>query len=289
MATLAANVGRALPRREEDRHALSLTYHRLMLVLLIFAGVTALIVLRLAYLQVFTDRAGGVQVGNPLTPPRADIVDRNGLPLARTIDAWSIGLHPRRVIGDRAELAQRLHALMPERSVAEYRAMLSADSNYLYLARRAVPELVASINALGEPGIVFNREPERLYPQTALAGHVLGWTDFDGRGVAGIERQMEGRLTDPRRRADRCLVDRQPRSVDEWKANRQRGHRAQTRRRTGIILDVETGEASPCVSADLNPTPPAASTQARSISRERAFTMGSPSSRHLAAAIEPAW
>ena len=39
--------------------------------------------------------------GNPLIPARGDIVDRNGVPLARTIDAWSIGIHPRRVIGDR--------------------------------------------------------------------------------------------------------------------------------------------------------------------------------------------
>ena len=53
------------------------------------------------------------------------------------------------------------------------------------------------MNALGEPGIVFDREPERLYPQTAMAGHVLGWTDVDGHGVAGMERALEQRLTDP--------------------------------------------------------------------------------------------
>ena len=45
MATLAAYVERSVPYREDEQ--LGLTYHRLMLVLLLFAGVTALIVLRL--------------------------------------------------------------------------------------------------------------------------------------------------------------------------------------------------------------------------------------------------
>ena len=129
MATLAAHFETASPAAEQPQ-GLALTYHRLMLVMLLFVGVTALIVARLALLQVFTDRSGAAQLANPLLPPRGDIVDRNGVPLARTIDAWSIGVHPARIIGDRRQLAQRLNALMPERSVAQYRALLGARSNF---------------------------------------------------------------------------------------------------------------------------------------------------------------
>lgn len=249
MATLAARIERPAPYGE-DREGLTLTYHRLMLVLLLFVGVTALIVLRLGYLQLATDRSGAAQLANPLIPPRADIVDRNGIPLARTIDAWAIGLHPRRIVGDRAALAERLHELMPERSVAEYRTMLSADSNYLYLARRALPELVAAINALGEPGIVFNREPERLYPQTALAGHVLGWTDMDGHGVAGMERVLEERLMAPALRGQPVALSIDTRVQAAMEAelasavtslNAEGG--------TGIVLDVDTGEVVAMASA----------------------------------------
>src|SRR3546814_12553721 len=87
--------------------------------------------------------------------------------------------------------------MMPQRSVADYRRLLAADKNFIYLNRRAVPELVAAVNALGEPAIVFDREPERLYPQTDLAAHILGWTDYDGQGVAGMERVLNERLSDP--------------------------------------------------------------------------------------------
>ncbi len=250
MATLAAHVERPIPYREEEQHGLSLTYHRLMLVLLLFAGVTALIVLRLAYLQAFADRPGAAGIGNPLVPPRADIVDRNGVPLARTIEAWSIGLHPRRIIGDRNALAVSLSRLMPERSAAEYRTMLASSSNYLYLARRALPELVDAVNALGEPAIVFNREPERLYPQTALAGHVLGWTDFEGRGVTGMERAFDSRLSDPQLRGEPMAlsIDSRVQAAMETELvtavtemNAEGG--------TGIVLDVRTGEIVAMASA----------------------------------------
>ena len=250
MATLAAYVERPVPAREEEQHRLSLTYHRLMLVLLLFAGVTALVVLRLAFLQVFTDRSGVAGIGNPLVPPRGDIVDRNGIPLARTIEAWSIGVHPRRIIGDRDALAVSLNRLMPERSVGDFRAMLASGSNYLYLARRALPELVDAVNALGEPGIVFNREAERLYPQTALAGHVLGWTDFDGHGVAGMERVLDERLTDPARRGQPVALSIDSRvqaAMESELANAVTAMSAEGG--TGIVLDVRTGEVVAMASA----------------------------------------
>ncbi|HYI64838.1 MAG TPA: penicillin-binding protein 2 [Allosphingosinicella sp.] len=249
MATLAAHIQPARPAAEAPQ-GMGLTYYRLMLVMLIFVGVTMLIVARLAFLQVFTDRSGAAMLANPLLPARGDIVDRNGVPLARTIDAWSIGVHPNRIIGAKRELAQRLHALMPERSAAEYRALLNARSNYLYVARRAVPELVAAVNALGEPGIVFNREPERLYPQTAMAGHVLGWTDMQGRGVAGMERALDARLSDAARRGEPVAlsIDSRVQAVMESElAAAVTSMSAEGG--TGIVLDVRTGEIVAMASA----------------------------------------
>ncbi len=249
MATLAAQSERRVVDGD-DQQGLTLTYHRLMLVLLLFAGVTTLIVLRLAYLQVFTDHIGAAQIANPLIPPRADITDRNGVALARTIDSWSIGVHPQRLIGDRAMLAQRLHELMPERSAADYQRLLSAQTNFTYIARRAVPELVEAINAMGEPGIVFDREPDRLYPQTALAGHVLGWTDFDGHGVAGMERVLEERLVDPELRGQpvALALDSRVQAALESELSAQ-VTATSAEGGTGIVLDVDTGEVVAMASA----------------------------------------
>ena len=59
------------------------------------------------------------------------------------------------------------------------------------MRRRASPALVEAVNAIGEPGLAIQREPDRLYPQTSLAAHVIGYTDIDGHGVAGMERAFD--------------------------------------------------------------------------------------------------
>ena len=248
MATLAAQAPFGV--LEERPHSLAVTYQRLMMMLLIFAGVTFLIVARLTYLQLFTDRSASAATVNPLLPARADILDRNGLPLARTIDAWTIGLRPGDVIGDRREVAARLAALMPERSEAQYRAMLSSGRTFIYLRRRALPELVEAANAIGEPAIVFSREPERLYPQTALAGHVLGWTDLEGRGVTGMERVLEQRLMDPATRGEPVRLSLDSRVQAAMEAELAAAVTAQRAEGgTGIVLDVRTGEIVAMASA----------------------------------------
>lgn len=249
MATLAAH---SQPFRvvEEQPTPLAVTYQRLMMMLLIFAGVTSLIVARLVFLQLFSDRSVNASALDPLVPPRADILDRNGVPLARTIDAWTIGIRPRDAIGDHREIAARLAALMPERTEAQYRAMLGSDRTFIYLRRRALPELVEAANAIGEPAIVFSREPERLYPQTALAGHVLGWTDLEGHGAAGMERVLEERLMNPAQRDEPVMLSIDSRVQAAMESELAQAVVAQQAEgAAGIVLDVRTGEIVAMASA----------------------------------------
>ena len=248
--------GALLPGNHQQ--SLALTYHRLMLVMLIFVGITFLIILRLGTLQIFSDRSLGQATGNPLVPIRADIIDRNGVPLARTIDAWSIGVHPNRLLGDVSAVASRLAELMPERSVDEYRRILRSGKSFVYLSRRAVPDLVSAVNAIGEPAIVFDREPERLYPNLELAAHVLGYTNLDGKGEAGIERALEERLSAADRRGAPVQLSVDARVQQALEAELSA---AMTKfsaiGAAGIVMDVQTGEVLAMTSLpELNPNVP---------------------------------
>ena len=256
MTAIAARQDRAPTAAE--RQGLALTYQRLMLVMLVFAGVTTLIAGRLVLLQVLRDRSSGGEILNPLLPVRGDIVDRNGIPLARNIDAWSIAIHPHKLLGDAGELSVRLAELMPERTAAEYRSILTSKRNFFYLSRRAVPELVAAVNALGEPAIVFDREPERLYPQTTLAGQILGWTDMDGRGVAGMERVLDDRLSDPGTRGTpvELAIDARVQAVLETELSAAMA-KFSAIGAAGVVMDIQTGEVVAMTSLpQLNPNKP---------------------------------
>ena len=89
-------------------------------------------------------------------------------------------------------------ALMPDRGdQAWFYAQLTKNASFAYLQRRASPALVEQVNAIGEPALVFARETQRLYPQSTMAAHALGFLSTDGHGMSGMERVLDARLTDP--------------------------------------------------------------------------------------------
>jgi cell division protein FtsI (penicillin-binding protein 3) len=239
----------------QRRQILALMHQRLMFGMLVYAGIVAIIALRLIYLAAFGDHAGRKGGAIDLTPERGDIVDRDGQALARTIDAWTIGLQPAKVIGNKLDLARKMAELMPEKDAATYLQMLRSGRSFYYLRRRAPPGLVSAINALGEPGLALEREPDRLYPQTSLAAHVVGFTDIDGRGNAGIERAFDEQLRDPERRGQPITLSISSRVQQalEHELGDAMTHFSAIGA-AGVVMDIHTGELLAMTSLpQLNP------------------------------------
>jgi len=230
-----------------------------MVVMLMFVGVTSAIGLRLTYLTIFADSSGAANTAEGLIPPRADIQDRNGVVLAGTIDAWKIGVHPNKIIGDRDLIAAQLATLMPERSEAEYSAILHSNRKFFYLRHNAMPELIQRVNAIGEPGIVFEREPRRYYPQGSLASHIIGWADQDGKAVSGMELALNDKLADPARRSRpaRLSIDSRVQAAMESELAAAMTEFSAIGA-TGIVLDVHSGEVIAMASLpEFDPNAPA--------------------------------
>jgi cell division protein FtsI (penicillin-binding protein 3) len=239
----------------QRRQLLAVMHQRLMFGMLVYAGIVAIIALRLLYLAAFGDHAGRKEELTSYVPERGDIVDRNGDPLARTIDAWTIAIHPNKVIGDKLALAQRLAQLMPEYGAEQYFGLLKSSKSFFYLRRRASPALVEAVNAIGEPGLAIQREPDRLYPQTSLAAHVIGFTDIDGHGVAGMERAFDSYLSDPATRGQPLVlsIDSRVQQALEHELLNALNHFSAIGA-AGVVMDVKTGEVLAMTSLpQLNP------------------------------------
>ena len=243
-------------RVSEQRQALLATQHqRLMVLLLLFGAAILLVVGRLAMLAF---DAGPQRVAAISTTPRGDIVDRNGQQLARTIDAWTIGVHPRRLLGDRGDIAKKLADLMPDMGDENYfYRLITKDVNFTYLNRRASPALVQAVNAIGEPGIVFDRETQRLYPQSTLGAHVLGYIgttqkDPTVHGRLGMERALDERLLNPALSSTPVTlsIDSRVQAAMESELGKAMAS-MQARAAAGIVLDVDTGEVIAMVSMPL--------------------------------------
>lgn len=222
---------------------------RLMMLMLLIAAGVLLVLLRLAFLAAFAQPATTREGAAALVPLRGDIVDRNGAPLARTIDAWSIGIHPNKMVNKPEELAPKLAALMPEHDSGWYLARLRSGTSFFYLQRRAMPELVKAVNALGEPAVDFAREPERLYPQSSMAAHAIGFINANGNGMSGMERVLNERLTNPIERSTPIALSLDSRvqaAFESELGNAMLSFKAKAA--AGVMLDVQTGEVIAMVS-----------------------------------------
>src|SRR5690348_15964387 len=263
----------------QRRQQLAVMHQRLMFGMLVYAGIVALIALRILYLAAFGNHAGRMEGLASLVPERGDIVDRNRDPLARTIDAWTIAIHPNKVIGDKLALAHKLAELMPEQTEEQYFALLRSGKTFFYLRRRASPGLVEAVNAIGEPGLAIEREPDRLYPQTSLAAHVIGFTNVDGKGGAGAERAFESYLSDPATRGKPLVLSISSRVQQALEAElgAAKDHFSAIGA-AGVVMDVHTGEVLAMTSLPtFNPNAPGQGTPDQMFNRATlgVFELGS--------------
>jgi len=225
----------------QRRQATATAHQRLMILMLLFMAAIVLIggrILFYAFFESTPDRS----ISSGLLPARGDIVDRNGVPLARTIDAWSIRVDPVKLMTDRRQLAVELAAIFPDTSADAFYTKLTGP-RASYLRRRALPEQVAAVNSLGEIGIDFPREKERLYPQHTLAAHVLGFTGSDAHGVIGMEKALDAQLSDPATRGQPAMLSIDSRVQATLESELYTAVvNLEAVGAAGIILDANTGE-----------------------------------------------
>lgn len=139
-------------------------------------------------------RRPAVVAGETARVERADIVDRKGELLASSIAVYAVYADPR-AIWDADEVARRLALVFPDLDMAETAERISDKSRQVVYIRRGLsPRERQTIFAMGLEGIGFEEERARIYPRGTLAGHVLGYANIDGKGLAGIEFSLDERL-----------------------------------------------------------------------------------------------
>jgi len=242
---MATIIARPEPRdsSKEPIDLVAVAHGRIMLVLLIFVAITLVMAGRMIWMGVAAG-AQSVRSSSPMpVPHRADIVDRNGVPLARNIEGYAIAVRRDRLLGDPRDLAEKLHAIFPDEPAASFYKKMTSGGQWAYLRTRAVPREVAAVNALGEIGIEFPREPERLYPQRMLAAHLIGFVNRDGHGGMGVERAFDHRLTEEAMRGTPLTLSIDARVQGALEDELARGMaEQQAKGAVGVLLDSQNGE-----------------------------------------------
>ena len=169
---------------------------RLMFIAFCLFVLFGLLVSRLVVLQVvdqdrgarFLQQQGAMRSVRTAEIPayRGLVTDRHGEPLAVSTPVVSIWANPQQ-LKDSAQIARLATTLGQTPEALSERINLYSDKQFMYLARHQTPDQARAILDLGLPGVRGEREYRRFYPAGEVVSQLVGLTNVDGEGIAGIE------------------------------------------------------------------------------------------------------
>ena len=258
--------------------ALDLAHNRLVAAALIFSLAFLVISGRLAFLTLLNEAPempmAHHAISDSLTQ-RADVTDRNGTVLATSLPTISLCADPHRMLDVPAAIKQ-LIAVLPDLDEPKLTDVLRGAKHCVMIKRHLSPKQTYEVNRLGIAGLEFQPDERRMYPAGNVTAHVVGYTDIDNNGLAGIEKQMDDKLQEQAQpialsidlRVQSILRRELADAVDKFHAEGA----------AGLIMDVNTGEIVSMVSLpDFDPQHPGAADDIAKFNRDTlgVYEMGS--------------
>lgn len=234
--------------------ALETARARLVVIALVFVLAWIVVAGRLAYLTLSgspSDFQNDRTATGEAPARRADITDRNGNVMATSLPTVSVCADDKSIINP-DEAAKELLAILPDLDPKRLNDALHGDKYCAMIKRHLTPHQYYEVNKLGIAGIEFRPDEHRLYPADNLSAHIVGYTDIDDNGIAGIEKSMDARLeNDPDPLA--LSIDLRVQGIMRQELAQAMGD-FNAQAAAGLVMDIHTGELLSLVSLpDFDP------------------------------------
>jgi len=162
------------------------------------AMVVSVFAVRLFQLQgldaaTYAEKARAVGAVQELLPAtRGSILDRNGTPLAESLDGSMIVADPTKTGDDAAAIATILTDRLGVSYIETVENLRWPDTKFRYIARRVpttkATEVVEELSDLGYKGLDIRRDPVRSYPAKDVAANIVGYVNGLGEAAGGAEQ-----------------------------------------------------------------------------------------------------
>ena len=123
---------------------------------------------------------------------RANIIDRNGSFLAKTVASIDIGINPSEII-DQKKLLLNLKFIFPNKDYDQIESNIK-KKKFFWLEKKISEEKYEQLMKLGDKSIKPIEKITRLYPQKNLFSHIIGQIDEDNMGISGLEKSLDTKL-----------------------------------------------------------------------------------------------
>ncbi len=178
---------------------------RLRVGFLLIAMVVSVFAVRLFQLQgldarTYAERARAVGAVQEILPAtRGSITDRNGVPLAESLDGSMIVADPTRTADDAAPIASVLVERLGVDYIETVENLRWPNTRFRYIARRIpTTKAVAVVEELtdaGYKGLDIRRDPVRSYPAKDVAANIIGYVNGLGDAAGGAEQLFDNVLS----------------------------------------------------------------------------------------------
>ena len=176
---------------KKSKTNLNIEFNRIAFIFFIFLIISIIYLIQLLHLGSLKTQ---IEIKPLITKEnyRADIIDRNGNYLAKTVSSVDIGINPIEVI-DKKKLLINLKLIFPNKDYADISNKLK-KSTYFYLEKKITANNYEKIMLLGDKSIKSEEKLTRIYPQKNLFSHVIGQIDDDNQGISGLEKSFNEKL-----------------------------------------------------------------------------------------------
>lgn len=209
------------------------------------------IFVRLVQVTVFPEKYAVSRSPSDIVGNRGRIYDRNGVLVADTVPTRGVYVNPKKVRNPE-QLAKQLIAVFPDISYESMYKKVTRNARFVWIKRVTTPTQQYATNAIGDVALEFEKSYMRIYPQTHLMSHVVGYANIDGQGLSGIEHAMDSRLRHDKQDVYITLDSNVQHIVRSEILNVMKATNAEGG--VGIVMDVNTGEILALSSLpDFNP------------------------------------
>ena len=178
----------------QTSRSLNIAKNRIQVVVSLFGLAFALLIFRLADVMVFQNSSeNNKPLDYPIPSSRADIVDRNGTIIATSLPTVSLYACPHEML-DLEEAAEKLSLVFKDIDQKSFLDKLKKAKKFLWVKRNLSPKQEQEVLNQGLPGLHFIKTERRVYPDKNLLSHIIGGTDIDNIGIAGIEKVFDEAL-----------------------------------------------------------------------------------------------
>ena len=176
---------------KKSKTNLNIEFNRIAFIFFVFLVISIIYSIQLLHL-------GSLKIQNEIKPLitkknyRADIIDRNGNYLVKTVSSIDIGINPVEVI-NKKKLLINLQLIFPNKNYIEILKKLKKNK-YFYLEKKITASNYEKIMMLGDKSIKSEEKLTRIYPQKNLFSHIIGQIDDDNNGISGLEKSFDEKL-----------------------------------------------------------------------------------------------